>query len=236
MSLAVLLRNCSHCKRSGYADTSHATSITYVSDSTQISASVERYVLQADSIQINIEKSPNHLALPMGIIEIMDLNTTKPTITITGTVDNVGADTSQTSVAGFENMTQLSISRRVWDDTGVAGSDYVSKAQNYYVPYKNALEDIIYRFKYLLFSQDSGLELEILDATYPRYNTAAEYHGNVSSSAKLTSVTASETGGAVYQVAIQSARFDMDAGQEDRWSYQLKFITDHRKDFKIPAD
>ena len=105
-------------------------------------------------------------------------------------------------------------------------------SQNYYVPYKNALEDIIYRFQGSLFNLDAGIELEILDATYPRYSTAAEPH-TLNGASKLTSTTVNETGGAVYQVAIQSARFDMDAGREDRWVYQIQFITDHRKDFKL---
>ena len=226
MSLAVLLRNCSHSRRSG----SDTTAITYETNSNDIASSFERYALQADSIQVNISKTPTQLAVP-GVIELMDLNIAKPTIVITGTVDNVGADTS-VSDTGFENMTKLAISRRAWDTSGTAGTDYVAVSQNYYVPYKNALEDIIYRFQGSLFNLDAGIELEILDATYPRYSTAAEPH-TLNGASKLTSTTVNETGGAVYQVAIQSARFDMDAGREDRWVYQIQFITDHRKDFKL---
>ena len=50
MSLAVLLRNCSHSRRSG----SDTTAITYETNSNEIASSFERYALQADSIQVNI--------------------------------------------------------------------------------------------------------------------------------------------------------------------------------------
>ena len=32
------------------------------------------------------------------------------------------------------------------------------------------------------------------------------------------------TGGAIYQVAIQQMRFEVQAGKEDRWQYTMQFV------------
>ena len=230
MPLAVLLRNCSHAS----SLVSDATSTTY-----------QRYALQCDSVQITVQKSPIHLAVPKNI-NIIDLNTSKPTIVLTGTVDNIGGDDS-TSTTGFENMTQIPITRKYWAFSTDGDSTYenaeftwTDKAQNYYVPYKNALEEIVYEFQSKANNDDQQLELEIGDANFPIYNRAAEYiSSNITpwesgeTRKVVPGVTVRETGGAVYVVAIQSIRFDMEAGTEDRWRYQMQLISEYRKDFKF---
>ena len=77
-------------------------------------------------------------------------------------------------------------------------------------------------------------------ANFPIYNRAAEY---ISSSLTpwasgenrtvVPGVTVRETGGAVYVVAIQSIKFDLEPGMEDRYRFQMQFITEYRKDFKF---
>ena len=232
MSLAILLRNCSHASRAG----SDGTAINYVSTSDpynqSVSSSFERYALQADSVSIQIQKGPTHLSVPK-TVRIIDLNTAKPVITITGTIDNVGQDTTNTT-QGFESMTAISVTRKHWDDaTTTTSSAYTNETQTYYVPYKNALEDAIYRFAGKMNDSDKAIELEIGDANHPRFNTAADPHSDTGS--RFTIASGSnfvETGGGVYVVAINNARFDMEAGAEDRWNYQLQFIAEYRKEFK----
>jgi len=231
MPLAVLLRNCSHAS-STLSDATNAT--TY-----------QRYALQCDSVQINIQKSPIHLSVPKNI-NIIDLNTSKPTIVISGVVDVIGGDDS-TSTTGFENMTQIAITRKYWAFSTDGNSTYenneftwTDKAQNYYVPYKNKLEEIVYEFQSKSNNDDQQLEIEIGDANFPIYNRAAEY---ISSSLTpwasgenrtvVPGVTVRETGGAVYVVAIQSIKFDLEPGMEDRYRFQMQFITEYRKDFKF---
>ena len=39
-----------------------------------------------------------------------------------------------------------------------------------------------------------------------------------------------ETGGGIYIVAIQQARFQVDPAQEDRWQFQIQFVCESRAD------
>ena len=108
------------------------------------------------------------------------------------------------------------------------------------MPYKNKLEEIVYEFQAKSNNDDQQLELEIGDANFPIYNRAAEY---ISSSLTpwasgenrkvVPGVTVRETGGAVYVVAILSIKFDLEPGMEDRYRFQMQFITEYRKDFKF---
>ena len=130
-------------------------------------------------------------------------------------------------------MEALNITRRYWDGSAEVASGYVDRTQIYYVPYKNALEEAVFKFNGKE-SQDSEIELEIGDASFPRYNRAAEPHtfGSAQASGDSTiSGSFNETGGAVYSVAIQNARFDMDANSSgERWAYQIQFLAKYRKD------
>ena len=42
---------------------------------------------------------------------------------------------------------------------------------------------------------------------------------------------ASHTGGAIYRVAIQSARFGLNASREDRYDFSMQFVAAARQDF-----
>ena len=75
-------------------------------------------------------------------------------------------------------------------------STYADKSNRYYIPYKNALEEIAYKW---ITSEGSPLELEIGDANYTRYNRSAEPSG---ANSTAISGTNNETGGGVYKVAI----------------------------------
>jgi len=206
--LAVLLRNCKH-------------------DASATSASKVRYALKCDSFSIQIAKTPIQVPIPQQAPEIIDIGFYRPSISIGGIVDTVGQDTTNTT-AGFQNMESIVVSRKYWSSDYTNPTDYVNINQTYYIPYKNALEDAVYTW---ITTADDALELEIGDANYPRYNTAAEWTpADPSLTPLLTSGTNSETGGGVYVVAIQQCRFQVDPAQEDRWQFQMQLVCESRKD------
>jgi len=204
MTLAVLLRNCPH--------NASATSTT-----------LERYALQADSVTIQGQKAPLQIGVAKNI-QLMDLGSTKPQITITGIVDNIGQDTSNTT-AGFQNMTKYAITRKYWAST----TNYTDVAADYYVPYKNVLEEIAFRWVANM-ATGTQVELEIGDANFPRHTLAAEPNTATPPSVTQSISSTSETGGAVYVCALANYKLSMMAATEDRWEYQLNFLTDYRKD------
>ena len=82
-----------------------------------------------------------------------------------------------------------------------------SATQNYYFPYKNKLEEAAYKW---ITSTSTDLEIEIGDAATP--------------------MGSNHTGGGVYKVAIQQARFQVDAAREDRWTFAMQFVCKSRQD------
>lgn len=201
MTLAVLLRNCGH--------DNNATSTTYI-----------RYALKCDTVALNIAKTPIQIPIPQQAPEIIDLGIFRPALSISGLVDNVGLVSTTTS--GFENMENMSITRKYWAST----SSYTDVSQTYYVPYKNKLEETLYNW---MASEDQELELEIGDANFPVYNVGAETNG-ASTPSSTVSGTNSETGGALYVVALQACRFNQNAGTENRWEFQMQFVCKSRAD------
>ena len=86
-------------------------------------------------------------------------------------------------------------------------TDVNGNAQTYYFPYKNKLEEAAYKW---ITSTTTDLELEIGDAGTP--------------------MGSNHTGGGVYKVAIQQARFQVDAAREDRWTFAMQFVCKSRQD------
>ena len=190
--LAVLLRNCSH-------DGTITNGTTHI-----------RYALKCDSFSVQIAKTPIQIPIPQQAPEIIDIGFYRPSISIGGIVDNIGQNTTNTTT-GFENMESISVTRK---DNG-----QTSREATYYIPYKNKLEDAVYKW---ITTADDALELEIGDAQYPVYNKLVR--------GGATGGTFSETGGGLYYVAIQQARFQVDPAQEDRWQFQIQFVCESRAD------
>ena len=100
----------------------------------------------------------------------------------------------------------------------------VSGGQTWYIPYKNKLEDAIYNW---VADNDNVLTLIVGDDTYPVYDydsTGAVVSGSGNDP--------QATGGGSYIVALQQARFQLDAGREDRWIVQMQFVAEARYDTK----
>ena len=132
----------------------------------------------------------------------MDFGIFRPSVTISAIVDSVGGNQDTSHAAAYKGMEKVTI----------GGVDY-------YIPYKNALEQNLYQW---IADDENVLTLIIGDATYPVYN--------VDSDGDNASGTNWSTGGALYKVALQQARFQMDAGREDRWICQMQFVAAARQD------
>jgi len=78
------------------------------------------------------------------------------------------------------------------------------------IPYKNKLEDFVTG---KIYSEGNPLELEWGDASYALGTTGGVF----------------STGGAVYQVAVQQCRFQVDATKEDRYAFSMQFVVTSRR-------
>lgn len=176
-----------------------------------------RYGLKCDSVTIQIARSPLQIPIPEASPELLDLGISRPSITLSGLIDTVGQASHTT--ANYENMESFSVTRKYWNST-----TYTADTQTYYIPYKNKLESFVLE---TLGTFDTNLELEIGESNYPMYNTAAEPQTGTTT---VSDTTNSETGGAVYMVAIQQCRFQQDSAQEDRYQFQMQLVASARKD------
>ena len=167
------------------------------------SAARTRYMLKADQFQVNIARTPIQIPIPQQSPELIDIGIFRPSITIVGLVDNVGQDITNTTT-GYESMESVSVSSIASD----AEPNSTKIALSYYIPYKNKLEETAYTW---LAGSPKSLEIEIGDSYVP-----------------LASGGVVSTGGGVYRVGIQQARFQLDPAKEDRWTYTIQFIAQAR--------
>jgi len=168
-----------------------------------------RYALLCDNFSIQIAKTPIQIPIPQKSPEIVDLGIFRPSLSINGIVPTIGGDASIT-VAGYEGMEQIQFTR---DITGTS----TSATANYYFPYKNKLEEAAYTW---IAANVNELELEIGDASYPVATPGNSPPGTITYA----------TGGGIYKVAIQQARFQVDASKEDRWTFAMQFVCKSRGD------
>ena len=167
------------------------------------SAARTRYMLKADQFQVNIARTPIQIPIPQQSPELIDIGIFRPSITIVGLVDNVGQDITNTTT-GYESMESVSVSSIASD----AEPNSTKIALSYYIPYKNKLEETAYTW---LAGSPKSLEIEIGDSHVP-----------------LASGGVVSTGGGVYRVGIQQARFQLDPAKEDRWTYTIQFVAQAR--------
>ena len=155
------------------------------------------YALKCDNISISYAKTPIQIPIPQASPQLIDIGIYRPSISLSGVIDTVGGDTSNTT-SGFQGMSSISYTRAA--GYGNAGST----AKTYYVPYKNALEDFVTG---KVYSTSAPLELEWGAASYPIFDSGTH-----------------ATGGAVYEVAVQQCQFSVMPAMEDRWTYNLQFV------------
>ena len=169
------------------------------------SSATERYALKAEDVSIQIAKTPVQIPVTRNDPELIDIGFYRPSITVSGLIDNIGGNPSNTT-AGYQGMESTTLVSR---DTPASAAS----SQVYYIPYKNALENTAYDW---LYSDDLPIEFEISDANRPMF-----YNSDHS------------TGGGIYEVALQQCRFQKTAAREDRWVFTIQFVSKARKDVFI---
>jgi len=112
------------------------------------SGATDRLALKAEQLSLSYGRQPIQIPLPSSSPILIDLGQSRPTITISGIIDNVGGDLTNTTANAWFNMEK-----------------FTEQGQTYYIPYKNYLEK-----KLLTWSTGAGLELEVGDATTPDYS------------------------------------------------------------------
>tara|TARA_Y100000401_G_scaffold84817_1_gene70113 strand:+ start:184 stop:720 length:537 start_codon:yes stop_codon:yes gene_type:complete len=120
--------------------------------------SYNRFALKVDQLALSFSRTPIHIALPRSNPEIFDLGTTRPAITISGLVDNIGQDTTNTDSTVFKGMQKVTHT--------IGGVSHF-----YYVPYKNYLENKLITW---VTSDATDLQLIIGDETTPE-NTSSDF-------------------------------------------------------------
>ena len=167
-----------------------------------------RLLLKVDQLAISYARTPIHIAIPYSEPEIFDLGATRPSITISGVIDTIGGDTTN-STSNFWGMASETI-------VGPNGSGGTT-SKVYYIPYKNYLEE-----KLITLTTDSAndLQLEVGDST----------------KAKATGTgTGLSTGGGIYSVGVQQFQFALAPGMEDRYTYSMQFVAKFRRGY-LSAD
>ena len=199
-----------------------------------------RYALKCNDIAISYARTPIQIPIAQSSPLLIDLGVMRPSLTVTGVVDTIGGDTSNTDegVAGMESFqfTRISVSLTgtsdfAWSDGGTSNAT----SKTYYIPYKNALEEAVGTWMYL--SGETPLQVEIGDSKYPvGHGGFISRTGRGSTSSPGTSIYSSgndsthATGGAIYECAIQQGRFSLMAAREDRYDFTLQFVITRRLD------
>ena len=86
------------------------------------SGATDRLALKTEQLSLSYGRQPIQIPLPGASPIIIDLGQSRPTITISGIMDNIGEDLSNTTQNAFFNMEK-----------------FTTQGQTYYVPYKNYL-------------------------------------------------------------------------------------------------
>lgn len=159
-----------------------------------------RLLLKADQFTQSFARTPIHIAIPYSEPEIFDLGATRPSITVSGVMDTIGGDATNTT-SNFWGMSSETI-------TGPNGSGGTND-KVYYIPYKNYLEE-----KLTILTTDTGsdLQLEVGNALY----------------AKALSSSNQSTGGGIYSVGVQQFQFTLAPGMEDRYQFTIQFVAKFR--------
>ena len=189
-----------------------------------VANTVVRLALKCDQVTVAIARSPIQIGFPNGEPITFDLGINRPSVTISGMIDNIGGDLTNTThntgatdtvAQWYGGMEKISLTG---PNTAFSAFDEV---RDYYIPYKNYLEE-----KLVTWSTMSGvdLQLEIGDARYPTYRKVAKEGASRLGSGGET------TGGAIYKVVVGNMQFMQAPGTEDRWTFSIQFPAITRTD------
>jgi len=158
-----------------------------------------RLALKCDQVSIQYSQSPIQITTPGTDQITFDLGFSKPSMTISGLIDNIGGDTTNDSFSATA-------------DANVKGMEYLDlNGEIYYIPYKNYLEGFLMRHP----DDNTDLEIEVGDATRPDPVTGAG--GDATGGAIYT------------KCALQQLQFSQTPGLEDRWLFTMSFLIARRQ-------
>ena len=115
-------------------------------DHTGSDAATNRLALKAEQVSVSYSRSVIQVPIVQTSPILMDMGMVRPALTISGIIDTVGGDQTNTT-SGFQGMESMTIS-----------------SQTYYIPYKNFLEQKLVTW---ITNDGYDLQLEIGDATTP---------------------------------------------------------------------
>ena len=141
-----------------------------------------RLALKVEQLTIGISKTPIQVPVPRGTPILMDLGSSRPSITISGIVDNIGGDTSNTT-SNFWDMESKTI-----------------QGQTYYVPYKNYLENKLVTW---VTGTSTDLQLEVGDASVTESTSPAVSGSNAATGGGIYKVAVQQM-----QFAVMPAQED----------------------------
>jgi hypothetical protein len=170
----------------------------------------ERYMLKCDSFSIQIAKTPIQIPIPQQSPELFDIGIFRPSITVSGIVDTIGLPSGSSPYMDGETI----------------------DGQAYKVLYKNRLEDISMTW---MSDDSSKIELEVGELTNHLSTANITPGGSPWTSSGDSQSGLNHTGGAIYQVAFQQARFEVSGGEEHYWTYTLQFVAESRTDVSFPT-
>lgn len=160
-----------------------------------------RFAIKADSFAVSYSKTPIQVPIPQQSPEIIDLGIFRPSLTINGIVDTKQPTPASLTISG----------------------------QTYYIPFKNWLENAVY--DWIASDANTGqLEIEVGDTTYPQTGSGTKGYSGTPITINTSSLSSWE-GGAVYRVAIQQARFQLNPAREDRYDFSMQMVGGARQDW-----
>ena len=110
------------------------------------SGATNRFALKVEQFSISISRTPIQIPVPSLSPEIIDIRMSRPTITLSGIVDNTPQDPTGNDDTNYWDMEYLTIS-----------------GQKYYIPYKNFLEEKLLQID----TNTSDLQIEIGNGATP---------------------------------------------------------------------
>ena len=176
----------------------------------------ERYMLKCDSVSIQIAKTPIQIPVPQASPTLFDIGIFRPSLTLSGLVDTTGLPGG---------------SSPYMESTTIGG-------RTYYIPYKNRLEDISQTW---VADGDMTIELEVgsldnhLSTGARQGETPITPGGSPWTSSGDSQSGDGHTGGSIYVVAFQQARFEFSGGEEHYWTFTLQFVAKMRTDINFPG-
>tara|TARA_R110002020_G_scaffold453418_1_gene668182 strand:- start:121 stop:702 length:582 start_codon:yes stop_codon:yes gene_type:complete len=183
-NLSVFLRNGNHSGTSG-----------------GILEATIKLMLKVEQFTCQVSRSPIQISGAAGTVELLDLGFMKPSLTISGIIDTVGTDRSNSSTTALDATNFSGLIPKSMTGVELNG-------ETYYIPYKNFLEKFLLEYSPV---SSRRLELEVGDSTTP-----------------ISTSGAHSTGGAIYPVLVQQVQFTLAPGMEDRYLFTIGFVAQER--------